>query len=135
MKGIMKTGCCISALGNVWTSLRPNRSGIYRTQENANETRSFTSGGGSRDQYVPGDNGIDLAVSALEISVAHDRRAAVPGAGDINHEIYQIGAGFSLMGTSLALLVVARTTFSVFALVGLLALRWEPPAEFLENER
>ena len=28
---------------------------------------------------------IDLAVSALEISVAHDGRAAVPGAGDVNH--------------------------------------------------
>jgi DHA1 family multidrug resistance protein-like MFS transporter len=37
-------------------------------------------------------------------------------------EIYQIGAGFGLMGTSLALLVVARPKFSVFALVGLLAL-------------
>ena len=37
-------------------------------------------------------------------------------------EIYQIGAGFGLMGTSLALLVMARTTFFVFALVGLLAL-------------
>ena len=31
------------------------------------------------------DVGIDLAVSALEVSVAHDRRAAVPGAGDVNH--------------------------------------------------
>ena len=31
------------------------------------------------------DVGIDLAVSALEISVAHDGRAAVPGAGDVNH--------------------------------------------------
>jgi DHA1 family multidrug resistance protein-like MFS transporter len=37
-------------------------------------------------------------------------------------EIYQIGAGFGLMGTSLALLVIARPKFSVFALVGLLAL-------------
>ncbi len=37
-------------------------------------------------------------------------------------EIYQIGAGFGLMGTSLALLVMARTMFPVFALVGLLAL-------------
>jgi DHA1 family multidrug resistance protein-like MFS transporter len=37
-------------------------------------------------------------------------------------EVYQIGAGFGLMGTSLALLVMARTRFSVFALVGLLAL-------------
>ena len=37
-------------------------------------------------------------------------------------EIYQIGAGFGLMGTSLALLVVARPKFFVFAFVGLLAL-------------
>ena len=37
-------------------------------------------------------------------------------------EIYQIGAGFGLMGISLALLVVAHSTSSVFALVGLLAL-------------
>ncbi len=36
-------------------------------------------------------------------------------------EMCQIGAGFGLMGMSLALLVMARTTFSVFALVGLLA--------------
>jgi hypothetical protein len=31
------------------------------------------------------DIGINLAVSALEISIAHDGRAAVPGAGDVNH--------------------------------------------------
>ena len=31
------------------------------------------------------DVGIDLAVSALEIGVAHDGRAAVPGAGNVNH--------------------------------------------------
>ncbi|MEP7187667.1 MAG: MFS transporter [Roseiflexaceae bacterium] len=37
-------------------------------------------------------------------------------------EMYQIGAGFGLMGTSLALLVLARTTFFVFVFVGLLAL-------------
>lgn len=37
-------------------------------------------------------------------------------------EIYQIGAGFGLMGASLALLVVARTSFSVFAFAGLFAL-------------
>jgi DHA1 family multidrug resistance protein-like MFS transporter len=37
-------------------------------------------------------------------------------------EIYQIGAGFGLTGLSLALLVLARTQFFVFALVGLLAL-------------
>lgn len=37
-------------------------------------------------------------------------------------EIYQIGAGFGLMGTSLALPVMARPKFFVFAFVGLLAL-------------
>jgi DHA1 family multidrug resistance protein-like MFS transporter len=37
-------------------------------------------------------------------------------------ELFQIGAGFGLMGTSLALLVMARATFSVLALIGLLAL-------------
>jgi DHA1 family multidrug resistance protein-like MFS transporter len=37
-------------------------------------------------------------------------------------EMYQIGAGFGLMGMSLALLVMAPTRLSVFALVGLLAL-------------
>ena len=31
------------------------------------------------------DVGIDLAVSAFEIRVANDGRAAVPGAGDVNH--------------------------------------------------
>ena len=36
-------------------------------------------------------------------------------------EMYQIGAGFALMGTGLALLVMARTTFFVIALVALLA--------------
>ena len=37
-------------------------------------------------------------------------------------EIYQIGAGFGLIGTSLALLVVANTKLSVFVVVGLIAL-------------
>ncbi len=37
-------------------------------------------------------------------------------------EIYRIGAGFGLMGMSLGLLIMARTTFSIFGLVGLLAL-------------
>ncbi|MDP2604961.1 MAG: MFS transporter [Deltaproteobacteria bacterium] len=37
-------------------------------------------------------------------------------------EIYQIGAGFGLMGAGLALLSTARTPFFVFAFVGLLAL-------------
>jgi DHA1 family multidrug resistance protein-like MFS transporter len=37
-------------------------------------------------------------------------------------EIYQIGAGFALMGTGIALLSTARTPFFVFAFVALLAL-------------
>ena len=37
-------------------------------------------------------------------------------------EIYQIGAGFGLMGTSIALLAAVRTTVPVFALVGVFAL-------------
>jgi DHA1 family multidrug resistance protein-like MFS transporter len=37
-------------------------------------------------------------------------------------EICQIGMGFGLIGTSLALLVVAHTKLSVFAVVGLIAL-------------
>ena len=37
-------------------------------------------------------------------------------------EIYQIGAGFGLMGTGIALLSTARTTFFVFAFVALLSL-------------
>ena len=37
-------------------------------------------------------------------------------------EMYQIGVGFGLMGMSLALPVMARTTVYVFALVGLFAL-------------
>jgi DHA1 family multidrug resistance protein-like MFS transporter len=37
-------------------------------------------------------------------------------------EIYQIGAGLGLMGTGIALLATARTTFLVFAFVALLAL-------------
>ena len=34
---------------------------------------------------VLADVGIDLAVGALEVGVAHDGRAAVPGAGDVDH--------------------------------------------------
>src|SRR5216117_1901018 len=34
---------------------------------------------------VLADVWIDLAVRALEIGVGHDRRAAVPGAADVNH--------------------------------------------------
>ena len=34
---------------------------------------------------VPGDRRIDLAVGALEVGVADDRRPAVPGPGDVDH--------------------------------------------------
>ena len=34
---------------------------------------------------VLADVGIDLAVGALEVGVAHDGRAAVPGTGDVDH--------------------------------------------------
>ena len=39
----------------------------------------------SQPGLVPADVGIDLAVCALEVRVAHDRRAAVPGARDVDH--------------------------------------------------
>src|SRR3977135_999134 len=39
----------------------------------------------SKSSLILADVGIDLAVSALEIGVGNDRRAAVPGAGDVNH--------------------------------------------------
>ena len=35
--------------------------------------------------FILADVGIDLAVGALEVRVAHDGRAAVPGAGDVDH--------------------------------------------------
>lgn len=35
--------------------------------------------------FILADIGIDLAVSALEIRVPDHGRAAVPGAGDVNH--------------------------------------------------
>src|SRR5271157_4543833 len=38
-----------------------------------------------KPSLILADVGIDLAVSALEISVAHHCRATVPGAGDVNH--------------------------------------------------
>src|SRR5450756_2140262 len=38
-----------------------------------------------KPRLVLADVGIDLAVSALEIRVADNRRTAVPGAGDVNH--------------------------------------------------
>lgn len=70
--------------------------------------------------YGPVEVGAVFVVCGLVMTVF---QAGVVGflAGRLR-EMYQIGAGFGLMGMSLALLVVPRTTFSVFALVGLLAL-------------
>ena len=39
----------------------------------------------SQPGLVLADVGIDLAVGAFEVGVAHDGRAAVPGAGDVDH--------------------------------------------------
>src|SRR5208283_32754 len=39
----------------------------------------------SQPGLILADVGIDLAVSALQISVADDSRPAVPGTGDVNH--------------------------------------------------
>src|ERR1019366_9081118 len=39
----------------------------------------------SQPGLILADVGIDLAVSALEVSVAHDGGAAVSRAGDVNH--------------------------------------------------
>src|ERR1035438_8267766 len=39
----------------------------------------------SQPGLILADVGIDLAVSAFEVSIAHDSRAAMPGAGDVDH--------------------------------------------------
>ena len=70
--------------------------------------------------YGPVEVGAVFVVCGLVMAVFQVGAVGVLG-GRIR-ESYQIGAGFGLMGTSLALLVMARTTFVVLALVGLLAL-------------
>ncbi|WP_333651230.1 MFS transporter [Candidatus Binatus sp.] len=70
--------------------------------------------------YGPVEVGTAFVVCGLVMSVFQVGAVGFL-AGRIS-EIYQIGAGFGLMGMSLALMVMARTTFSVLALVGLLAL-------------
>jgi hypothetical protein len=35
--------------------------------------------------FILADVGIDLAIRTFEIRIAHHRRAAMPGAGDVNH--------------------------------------------------
>ena len=70
--------------------------------------------------YGPVEVGYIFVVCGLVMTVF---QAGAVGflAGRIS-EIYQIGAGFALMGTGIALLATARTTFFVFAFVALLAL-------------
>ena len=70
--------------------------------------------------YGPLRVGAAFVVCGLVMSIF---QAGVVGlhAGRVR-EIYQVGGGFGLMGISLGLFVVARTTPVVFALVGLVAL-------------
>lgn len=70
--------------------------------------------------YGPVEVGAVFVVCGLVMTVF---QAGAVGflAGRIS-EIYQIGAGFGLMGTGIALLATARTAFFVFAFVALLAL-------------
>lgn len=70
--------------------------------------------------YGPVEVGAVFVVCGLVMTVF---QAGAVGflAGRIS-EIYQIGAGFGLMGTGIGLLATARTKFFVFAFVALLAL-------------
>lgn len=70
--------------------------------------------------YGPAEVGAVFVVCGLVMTVFQVGTVSFL-AGRIR-EMYQIGAGFGLMGTSLALLVMARAKLSVLALVGLLAL-------------
>ena len=70
--------------------------------------------------YGPAEVGTVFVVCGLVMTVF--QVGAVGFLAGRIREIYQIGGGFGLMGTSLALLVMARPKFFVFALVGLLAL-------------
>ena len=70
--------------------------------------------------YGPAEVGAVFVVCGLVMTIFQVGAVGLL-AGRIR-EIYQIGAGFGLMGTSLALLVMARTTFIIFVLVGLFAL-------------
>jgi DHA1 family multidrug resistance protein-like MFS transporter len=70
--------------------------------------------------YGPAEVGAVFVVCGLVMTVF--QVGAVGFLAGRIREIYQIGAGFGLMGTSLALLVVARPKFLIFVLVGLLAL-------------
>jgi DHA1 family multidrug resistance protein-like MFS transporter len=76
--------------------------------------------GQAKFNYGPVQVGVVFVVCGLVMTVF---QVGVVGflAGRIR-EMYQIGAGFVLMGTGLALLVMARTTVFVIALVALLAM-------------
>jgi MFS transporter, DHA1 family, multidrug resistance protein len=82
--------------------------------------RTRKGSGAIGNQHGPVEVGAVFVVCGLVMTVFQVGAVGVL-AGRIR-EMYQIGAGFGLMGTSLALLVMARAQFSVFALVGLLAL-------------
>jgi DHA1 family multidrug resistance protein-like MFS transporter len=71
-------------------------------------------------QYGPVQVGAVFVVCGLVMTVF--QIGAVGFLAGRIREMYQIGAGLGLMGSSLALLVLASTPFAVFALVGLLAL-------------
>jgi len=74
----------------------------------------------ARFNYGPIEVGAVFMVCGLVMTVF---QAGAVGflAGRIS-EIHQVGAGFGLMGMGITLLATARTTFFVFAFVGLLAL-------------
>ena len=69
--------------------------------------------------YGPGEVAAVFVVCGLVMAVF--QVGAVGFLAGRVRAIYQVGAGFGLMGIGLALLVTARATFVVFALVGLLA--------------
>lgn len=70
--------------------------------------------------YGPAQVGIAFVICGLVMTVFQVASVAL-FAGRVR-EIYQIGLGFVLMGTSLALLVMAPTMLLVFSLVALLSL-------------
>ncbi len=70
--------------------------------------------------YGPAEVGAVFIVCGLVMTVF--QIGAVGFLAGRIREISQIAAGFGLIGTSLALLAVAHTKFSVFAVVGLIAL-------------
>jgi DHA1 family multidrug resistance protein-like MFS transporter len=74
----------------------------------------------SKYRYGPAEVGAVFVVCGLVMTVF--QVGAVGFLAGRIREICQIGMGFGLIGTSLALLVVVHTKLSVFAVVGLIAL-------------